>query len=185
MQSIVSGWTKWKNRITVDPQVGCVSHQQDCTCIIFSVGGGPRVQFVNVKGLPPSFIDVQEVRGNAREMKPPQTATLQSPPASSASHVHCTTAFVIVPLTIAAVASFGASQRGPCAERRRRLSHLRPLPRSRAWSAAARAAPHGAVAAHAGATGGAAAAVPPQPTPAARVLRMHAVHCCFSPGVCE
>ncbi len=145
MQTMVSGWTKsqWTNRITVDPQAGCVSYQQDELCIIFSVGGGPRVQFVRVEGLPPSFIDVrraQEVRGNAREMNPPQTATLQLPPASPAIHVHGTSAFVIArrvsaaaaPLTIAAVAAFGATQRGPCAERRRRLPHLRPLPRARA-----------------------------------------------------
>ena len=71
---MVSGWTGHTNRITVDPQAGCVSHQQDDECVIFSLGGGPPVQFVEVKGLPPSFIDVQraqEVRGNAREMKPP------------------------------------------------------------------------------------------------------------------
>ncbi len=96
MQTMVSGWTYRTNRITVDPQAACVSYQQgDYNCIIFSVGGGPRVQFVEVKGLPPSFIDVQraqEVRGNAREMNPPQalTATLQPPPASSATHA-CTT----------------------------------------------------------------------------------------------
>jgi hypothetical protein len=74
MQSMVSGWTRFTNRITVDPQAGCVSHQQDDKCIIFSLGGGPPVQFVKVAGLPPSFIGVQraqEVRGNAREMKPP------------------------------------------------------------------------------------------------------------------
>jgi hypothetical protein len=74
MQSIVSGWTKYTNRVTVDPQAGCVSQQQVNDCIIFSLGGGPCVQFVQVEGLPPSFIDVgwvQEVRGNAREMKLP------------------------------------------------------------------------------------------------------------------
>jgi hypothetical protein len=68
MQAMVSGWTKYTNRITVDPQAGCVSFQQANKCIIFSVGGGPRVQFVHVAGLPPLFIDVrqaQEVRGNA------------------------------------------------------------------------------------------------------------------------
>ena len=90
MQTIVSGWTAYTNRITVDPQAACVSYQQGCFCIIFSVGGGPRVQFVKVAGLPPSFIDVQQVRGNAREMNPPLTATLQPPPASSATHA-CTT----------------------------------------------------------------------------------------------
>ena len=68
MQTMVSGWTEETNRITVDPQAGCVSHQQFNECVIFSVGGGPRVQFVKVAGwggLPPSFIDVrqaQEVR---------------------------------------------------------------------------------------------------------------------------
>ncbi len=71
MQTMVSGWTYKTNRVTVDPQAGCVSYQQDDKCIIFSVGGGPRVQFVKVEGLPPSFIDVQQVRGNAREMSPP------------------------------------------------------------------------------------------------------------------
>jgi hypothetical protein len=89
MQTMVIGCTDYKNRITVDPQAACVSYQQHDNCIIFSLGGGPRVQFVEVKGLPPSFIDVrqaQEVRGNAREMNPPLTATLQLPPASPASH---------------------------------------------------------------------------------------------------
>ena len=62
MQAIVSGWTKYKNRITVDPEAACVSYQQDDKCIIFSVGGGPRVQFVNIEGLPPSFIDVRRAQ---------------------------------------------------------------------------------------------------------------------------
>jgi len=66
MQTMVSGWTDYTNRITVDPQAGCVSYQQgDNGCIIFSLGSRPLVQFVKVKGLPPSFIDVrqaQEVR---------------------------------------------------------------------------------------------------------------------------
>jgi hypothetical protein len=81
MQSMVSGWTRYTNRITVDPQAGCLSHLQGSDqCIIFSLDGGPRVQFAQVAGLPPSFIDVQqtqEVRGNAREMKPPQNTNLQ------------------------------------------------------------------------------------------------------------
>ena len=65
MQTMVSGWTEETNRITVDPQAGCVSYQQRNDCIIFSLASRPLVQFVNVKGLPPSFIDVrqaQEVR---------------------------------------------------------------------------------------------------------------------------
>ena len=93
MQTMVIGCTDYKNRITVDPQAACVSYEQGGNCIIFSLGGGPRVQFVNVAGLPPSFIDVrqaQEVRGNVREMNPPLTATLQPPPASSATHACAT-----------------------------------------------------------------------------------------------
>ena len=62
MQAMVSGWTRFTNRITVDPQAACVSHQQNIECIIFSVGGGPRVQFVNIEGLPPSFIDVRRAQ---------------------------------------------------------------------------------------------------------------------------
>jgi hypothetical protein len=73
MQSMLSDWkdeicqTTIETRITVDPHAGCVSYEQMGLCIIFSVDGGPRVQFVQVKGLPPSFIDVrqaQEVREN-------------------------------------------------------------------------------------------------------------------------
>ena len=93
MQTMVIGCTDYKNRITVDPQAARVSYQQHNECVIFSVGGGPRVQFVEVAGLPPSFIDVrqaQEVRGNAREMNPPLTATLQLPPASSTTHACAT-----------------------------------------------------------------------------------------------
>jgi hypothetical protein len=88
-------------------------------------------------------------------------------------------------LTIGTVGAVDATQHVSRAERRRRLLHIRPLPRARPWSAAARAAQHGAVAALAAATGAAAPAVPPQPTPAARALRMPAVHRCFPPGVCE
>ncbi len=66
MQTMVSGWTQETNRITVDPQAGCVSYEQGYTdCIIFSLGSRPLVQFVKAAGLPPSFIDVrqaQEVR---------------------------------------------------------------------------------------------------------------------------
>ena len=79
VQTMFSGWTLITNRITVDPQAGCVSYEQNNECVIFSLGGGPPVQFVKVKGLPPSFI-AQEVRGNAREMKPPQNTNLQPPP---------------------------------------------------------------------------------------------------------
>jgi hypothetical protein len=94
MQSIVSGWTNHTNRITVDTQAGCVSHQQRDNCVIFSLGGGPlsRVQFVKVKGLPPSFIDVQEVRGNARKMNPDQNT-------------------ILLPLTAPAISPLGPSRK--------------------------------------------------------------------------
>ena len=62
MQTMVRGWTYRTNRITVDTQAGCVSYQQGGDCIIFSLGGGPRVQFVKVAGLPPSFIDTQRAQ---------------------------------------------------------------------------------------------------------------------------
>jgi hypothetical protein len=62
MQTMVSGWTTYTNRITVDPQAGCVSYQQYNECIIFSLGSRPLVQFVKVAGLPRSFIDVRQVR---------------------------------------------------------------------------------------------------------------------------
>ena len=62
MQTMVSGWTASTNRITVDPQAGCVSYQQDTECLIFSLGSRPLVQFVRVEGLPPSFIDVRQVQ---------------------------------------------------------------------------------------------------------------------------
>jgi hypothetical protein len=102
MQSMVSGWTEYTNRITVDPQAGCVSYEQDFKCIIFSVDGGPRVQFVQVKGLPPSFIDVQraqEVRGNAREMKPPQPPPALPPPTAPfiQSKCQCTGSYTSTP----------------------------------------------------------------------------------------
>jgi hypothetical protein len=59
MQNTVGGWTQYANRVTVDVCAGCVAYQQKDVCIVFSLGKGPRVQFVQVAGLPPSFIDVQ------------------------------------------------------------------------------------------------------------------------------
>ena len=93
MEYMVSGWTKYTNRITVDSQAGCISYQQgDNNCVVFSLSGGPRVQFVRVSGLPPSFIDVrqaQKVCQDAREIKLDQSTNVQpltaptiSPPGS-------------------------------------------------------------------------------------------------------
>jgi len=80
LQNMVSGWTvEDANHVTVDIRAGCVAYQQKDLCIIFSLGEGPRVQFVLVAGLPPSFIDVrqaQEVCRDTRTMKPPQTTIL-------------------------------------------------------------------------------------------------------------
>ncbi len=71
MQSLVKGWTEYKNVVTVDPQAGCVSYQQNNCCIIFSINNAPRVQFVEADGLPPSFIgaeQAQQVCLDAQEM---------------------------------------------------------------------------------------------------------------------
>ena len=70
LQSLVKGWTEYKNIITVDAEAGCVSYEQGSACIIFSCNT-PQVQFVKVKGLPRSFIgaeQAQQVRRDAREM---------------------------------------------------------------------------------------------------------------------
>jgi len=62
MRKCVQEWTKWKNLITVDPATACVSYQQgDTQCIIFSVSSEHPIQFVQAKGLPPSFVEVQQV----------------------------------------------------------------------------------------------------------------------------
>ena len=80
LHALVKDWTARKNIITVDAEAGCVSYQQGGTqCIIFSCNP-PQVQFVEVKGLPPSFIGVeqaQQVRRDAREMKPDQNTNVQ------------------------------------------------------------------------------------------------------------
>ena len=75
----VKGWTAYKNIITVDAEAGCVSYQQDGDCIIFSCNT-LQVQFVEVEGLPRSFIgaeQAQQVRRDAREMKPDQNTNVQ------------------------------------------------------------------------------------------------------------
>ena len=80
LHALVKDWTEYKNIITVDAEAGCVSYQQGETkCIIYSCNP-PQVQFVKVAGLPPSFIgaeQAQQVRRDAREMKPDQNTNVQ------------------------------------------------------------------------------------------------------------
>ena len=86
----VKGWTEYKNIITVDAEAGCVSYQQDDECIIFSCNT-PQVQFVRVEGLPRSFIgaeQAQQVRRDAREMKPDQNTNVQPLAAPTSNRKH-------------------------------------------------------------------------------------------------
>ena len=80
LHALVKDWTYVKNIITVDAEAGCVPYQQgDRNCIIFSCNP-PQVLFVEVAGLPPSFIgaeQAQQVRRDAREMKPDQNTNVQ------------------------------------------------------------------------------------------------------------
>ena len=80
LHALVKDWTEYENIITVDAEAGCVPYQQgDRNCIISSCNP-PQVQFVRVAGLPPSFIGaehVQQVRHDAREMKPDQNTNVQ------------------------------------------------------------------------------------------------------------
>ena len=80
----------------------CVSYQQSQrNCIIFSCGRTPRVQCVTVDGLPRSFIGVeqaQQVRRDAREMKPDQNTNVQ-PLAAPTSN--CKHALTLLPSTAA------------------------------------------------------------------------------------
>ena len=97
LHTLVKGSTVYKNIITVDVEAGCVSYQQDDRCIIFSCNP-PQVQFVDVKGLPPSFIGVeqaQQVRRDAREMKPDQNTNVQPLAAPHLKPQTCLTAFAV------------------------------------------------------------------------------------------
>jgi hypothetical protein len=71
--------------ITVDPLSGCVSYQQQENCIILSVNSAPRVQCVAANALPSSFIKVEQVRRDAREMKLNTTVAVHLLTASIAS----------------------------------------------------------------------------------------------------
>ena len=90
MHTLVKDWTREKNSIAVDAEAGCVSYQQRNDCIIFSCNP-PQVQFVQVAGLPPSFIGVeqaQQVRRDAREMKPNQNTNVQPLAAPTSNREH-------------------------------------------------------------------------------------------------
>ena len=99
LHTLVQRWNwKYKNIITVDAEAGCVSYQQgDTLCIIFSCNT-PPVQFVKVEGLPRSFIgaeQAQQVRRDAREMKPDQKKNVQPLAAPHLKPQTCLTAFAV------------------------------------------------------------------------------------------
>ena len=92
LHALVKDWTYVKNIITVDAEAGCVSYQQHRTkCVVVSCISIPQVQFVAVDGLPPSFIGVeqaQQVRRDAREMKPDQNTNVQPLAAPTSNRKH-------------------------------------------------------------------------------------------------
>ena len=61
MRRLVDGFM-YPAGITVDPVSGCVSFEMQHRCIIFSVFSGNPILFVKVKGLPPTFIEVQQAQ---------------------------------------------------------------------------------------------------------------------------
>jgi hypothetical protein len=92
LYTLVKDWTACNNIITVDAETGCVSYQQRNECIIFSCSP-PQVQFVKIWGLPPSFIGLeqaqaQQVRRDAREMKPDQNTNVQPLAAPTSNRKH-------------------------------------------------------------------------------------------------
>ena len=107
LHALVKDWTEYKNIITVDAEAGCVSYQQDNLCIIFSCNP-PQVQFVKVEGLPRSFIgaeQAQQVRRDAREMKPDQNTNVQPLAAPHLKPQTCLTAFAVKRRSTAASSS--------------------------------------------------------------------------------
>jgi hypothetical protein len=132
-------WTAWKNVITVDAEAGRVSYQQRDECIIFSCNP-PRVQFVKVEGLPPSFIGVEQVRLDAREMKPDQNTNVQplAAPTSNRKHASPRLPSSAAPQQPQALLTRFAAPVS-CVECRHRLPGLRTPNRARALLAAATA----------------------------------------------
>ena len=156
LHALVKDWTEYKNIITVDAEAGCVSYQQGELCIIFSCNP-PQVQFVKVTGLPPSFIGVeqQQVRRDAREMKPDQNTNVQPLAAPTSNRIHASprlpsTAAPQQPQAL--LTRFTApcqSHHVSCVERGSGLPRLRTPNRARALLAAAAATGIQAAAAYA------------------------------------
>ena len=148
LHALVKDWTEYKNIITVDAEAGCVSYQQgDTQCIIFSCNP-PQVQFVTVEGLPPSFIgaeQAQQVRRDAREMKPDQNTNVQplTAPTSNRKHASPRLPSSAAPQQPQALLTrFAApcqSHHVSCVERGSGLPRLRTPNRARALLAAAAA----------------------------------------------
>ena len=148
LHALVKDWTKRNNIITVDAEAGCVSYQQgDTNCIIFSCNP-PQVQFVKVAGLPPSFIgaeQAQQVRRDAREMKPDQNTNVQplAAPTSNRKHASPRLPSSAAPQQPQALLTrFAApcqSHHVSCVERGSGLPRLRTPNRARALLAAAAA----------------------------------------------
>jgi len=156
LHALVKDWTEYKNIITVDAEAGCVSYQQGNTqCIIFSCNP-PQVQFVRVEGLPPSFIgaqQAQQVRRDAREMKPDQNTNVQplAAPTSNRKHASPRLPSSAAPQQPQALLTRFAAppHHVSCVERGSGFPRLRAPNRARALLAAASATGIGAAAAFA------------------------------------
>jgi hypothetical protein len=150
LHALVKDWTEYENIITVDAEAGCVSYHQANDCIIFSCNP-PQVQFVQVAGLPPSFIgaqqaqQAQQVRRDAREMKPDQNTNVQplAAPTSNRKHASPRLPSSAAPQQPQALLTrFAApcqSHHVSCVERGSGLPRLRTPNRARALLAAAAA----------------------------------------------
>ena len=146
LHALVKDWTaRYENIITVDTEAGCVSYQQANECIIFSCNP-PQVQCVKVTGLPPSFIgaeQAQQVRRDAREMKPDQNTNVQplAAPTSNRKHASPRLPSSAAPQQPQALLTRFAAPSHPvsCIERGSRLPRLRTPNRARALLAAAAA----------------------------------------------
>ena len=62
MQKCTQGFKAYANVITVDLATASVSYQQADDCIVFSISSEHSFQFVEVGGLPASFLGVQQAQ---------------------------------------------------------------------------------------------------------------------------
>ena len=145
LHALVKDWTRFKNIITVDAEAGCVSYQQRDDCIIFSCNP-PQVQFVKVACLRRSFIgaqQAQQVRRDAREMKPDQNTNVQplAAPTSNRKHASPRLPSSAAPQQPQALLTRFAAppHHVSCVERGSGLPRLRTPNRARALLAAAAA----------------------------------------------